>query len=106
MLSFQACICFFRLLNTEEDILKLLVTKQLWFQLYEQNIPWKWMGTKTVWLSVFFKVSSFGIWQKKETHTGVEWWWQNVTFWVNYPFNWKMNLMSLDLFIYVYVLSN
>ncbi len=60
------------------------------------------MGTKTVWLSVFFKVSSFGIWQKKETHTGVEWLWQNVTFWVNYPF--KIYLMSLDLFMYV--LSN
>jgi len=76
----QSCMdCFFLLLNIKEDILKNVgnqtVDEPIDFHNRKNNTI-EVFGPSTVWLQIFFKISSFVfIRRKKLTH-----------FWVNYPF--------------------
>ncbi len=52
---------------------------------------WKSMCPKTAWLQTFFKISSFVFGRTKTfiqvwNYMRVSKWWQNLHFWLNYPF--------------------
>ncbi len=68
---------------------------------------------KTAWLQTFFRISSF-VFSRTKTFIQV-WnylreskWWQNVHFWVNYPFKSKMSVRFITLMLddSIYLLHN
>ncbi len=71
---------FCLLLSTKEDILKMLLTKQLPVAINFHSMA-KYHGSKwlpaTVWLPTFFKISLFCVHQKKDERFGITWGWVN-----------------------------
>ncbi len=58
------------------DILPLSISvkhKRWYFEKWLSVLFWKSVVSKSVWLPTFFKISSFCVLQRKESHTGLEW---------------------------------
>ncbi len=74
-MSFQTCTIFFLLWNTKEDILQNAgnqnISGPIDFHSICLSIIWVSMGTKPVWLPIFFKIYNFV--PKRKKYASLEW---------------------------------